>query len=239
MTQPDPDRRGALPTYLRIAEGLTRDIGAGLLRPGDKLPPERDMARAQGVTVTTLRKALALLAERGLLDRRHGSGNYIRAGDGAQGVYALFRLERPGGGGLPTAELIALARCAKPADLPDLGSEAAMAWNIRRLRSLDHLPVAVEDVWLDGRFEGPLTPQRVSESLYRSYRDLLGLQISRAEDRLSAGPLPSWAEGRIDVAPGAVMGLARRRAFDADGRIAEVSSTWFDPARAAYVARIP
>ena len=66
-----------------------------------------------------------------------------------QGAYALFRLERPEGGGLPTADLLALTRRAKPGDLPDLGSEAPMAWNIRRLRSLDGKPVALEDIWLD------------------------------------------------------------------------------------------
>jgi GntR family transcriptional regulator len=231
--------RGALPSYLRIAEALTRDIGAGLLRPGDKLPTERALAAQHGVTVTTLRKSLAVLTERGLLERRQGSGNYIREGRGAQGTYALFRLERPEGGGLPTAELISLTRRTKPDDLPDLGSDADQAWNIRRLRSLDHQPVAVEDIWLDGRFDGALTPERVSESLYRSYRDLLGLQIIRAEDRLSAGVLPGWAAARLRLPEGAMMGLAQRRAFDADGRIAEVSTTWFDPARAAYVARIP
>jgi GntR family transcriptional regulator len=231
--------RGALPTYLRIAEVVTRDIGAGRLKPGDKLPPERAMAAAHGVTVTTLRKALEVLTGRGLLDRRQGSGNYVLAGDVQQGAYALFRLERPEGGGLPTAELIALTRRAKPADLPDLGSAARRAWHIRRLRSLDGCPVAVEDIWLDDRFDGALSPDTVSESLYHSYRSLLGLQIARAEDRLGAGPLPAWAPDRLGLQPGTMMGLARRRAFDADGRIAEVSTTWFDPARATYVARVP
>ncbi|NKX46076.1 GntR family transcriptional regulator [Roseicyclus persicicus] len=228
--------RGALPAYLRIAEGLTRDIGAGRLKPGDKLPTERAMAAGMGVTVTTLRKALAVLTQRGLLERRQGSGNYVRAGDARQGVYALFRLERPGGGGLPTAELLSLDRVDKPAGL-DLGSGAAGAWRIRRLRFLDHVPVALEDIWLDGRFEG-LTAATVSESLYRSYRDRLGLVIARAEDRVSVGPLPGWTPARLGLAPGTTTGLVQRRAFDADGRIAEVSTTWFDPARAAYVARM-
>lgn len=231
--------RGALPTYLRIAEMLTLDIAAGRLRPGDRLPPERSMAAEQNVTVTTLRKALDVLTERGLLDRRQGSGNYIRAGDVQQGAYALFRLERVEGGGMPTAELLSLDRREKPRDLPDLGSTAPRAWHIRRLRSLDGNPVALEDIWLDDRFDGALTAQTVSESLYRSYRERLGLQITRAEDRLSAAPLPDWAPARLGLSPGTMMGLARRRAFTADGRIAEISTSWFDPERAAYVARIP
>lgn len=230
---------GALPTYLRIAESLTRDIAAGRLAAGDKLATERAMAADLGVTVTTLRKALDVLTERGLLDRRQGSGNYIRAGNADQGVYALFRLEKPEGGGLPTAQLIALCRRDKPADLPDLGSAAPRAWHIRRLRALDHHPVAIEDIWLDDRFDGALGAQTISESLYRSYRDRLGLHIARAEDRLGAGPLPDWGAAPLGLPQGAMMGLARRRAFDADGRVAEISTTWFDPARATYVARFP
>jgi len=230
---------GALPTYLRIAESLTRDIAAGRLAPGDKLATERAMAADLCVTVTTLRKALDVLTERGLLDRRQGSGNYIRAGNADQGVYALFRLERPDGGGLPTADLIALDLRDKPADLPDLGSAAPRAWHIRRVRALDHRPIAVEDIWLDDRFAGMLTPQTVSESLYRCYRDRLGLHIARAEDRLGAAALPDWGAAPLGLPQGMMMGLARRRAFDADGRIAEISTTWFDPARATYVARLP
>ena len=53
--------RGALPIYLRIAEGLTRYIAAGRLGVGERLPPERAMAADLGVTVSTLRKALRVL----------------------------------------------------------------------------------------------------------------------------------------------------------------------------------
>jgi GntR family transcriptional regulator len=90
--------RGALPIYLRIAEGLTRDIAAGRLGVGERLPPERAMAADLGVTVSTLRKALAVLSDRDLLERRQGSGNYVKQGDLRQGTYALFRLRRPAHG---------------------------------------------------------------------------------------------------------------------------------------------
>lgn len=231
---------GALPTYLRIAESLTIDIEAGRLTPGDKLPPEREMALMHGVTVTTLRKSLRILTERGLLERRQGSGNYVAEGQTGLGTYALFRLEAvPGGGGLPTAQLISLRHCVKPASLPDLGSTAPKAWNIRRLRALNHQPVAIEDIWLDDRFDGVLTPATVSESLYKTYREKLGLTIARAEDRIGLGPLPDWAPPALQSTPGSIMGLARRRAFDGYGAVAEVSFTWFDTSRAAYVARIP
>jgi hypothetical protein len=72
---------------------------------GERLPPERDMAEELGIAVGTLRKALAELQNRGLLERVQGSGNYVRAISDPKSVYAMFRLELLGGGGLPTAEI--------------------------------------------------------------------------------------------------------------------------------------
>ncbi len=60
--------------YLQIAETLVRDIAAGTLIDGEKLPPERDMAKDLGIAVGTLRKTLSELESRGLLERIQGSG---------------------------------------------------------------------------------------------------------------------------------------------------------------------
>ncbi|RZO30955.1 MAG: GntR family transcriptional regulator, partial [SAR116 cluster bacterium] len=114
--------QGALPVYIQIAELVARQIEAGLLAEGQRLPPEREMARQHGVAVGTLRKSLARLTEMGHLDRRQGSGNYIRRSDGAASLYSLFRLERPDGGGLPSARLLSCERIRKPADLPEFGT---------------------------------------------------------------------------------------------------------------------
>ena len=122
-----------LPRYLQIAESLSRDIGSGRFGAGDRLPTERQLAAQFEVTVITLRKALAVLADRGLVDRRHGSGTYVTGESDRVGAYALFRLERnPQGGGLPTADLLSLTRSEATPDFPD----APHVWVIRRLRRL-------------------------------------------------------------------------------------------------------
>jgi GntR family transcriptional regulator len=231
---------GALPGYLRIAETLAIDIGAGRLSVGDKLPPERVLAGQHGVSVTTLRKALRVLADRGLIAARHGSGHYVTGARDRDGTYALFRLERhPEGGGLPGADLISVTQAAKPCGLPDTGGDPSDGLHIRRLRRLDGIAVALEDIWLEGRFARDLRADQLSVSLYKTYRDRLGLRIQRAEDRVRVAPLPAWAPDAIGIAAGTQMGLVDRRAFDEYGTVAEVSQTWFDPARARYLARVP
>lgn len=229
---------GALPAYLRIAEHLTIEIGAGRMAAGDRLPTEREMAARHGVSLATLRKALSVVTERGLIERRQGSGNFVRAGHRNVGTYALFRLEAVTGGGLPTAELLDLERRAKPQGLPDIGSDHPEAWRIRRRRALDGTAVAIEEIWLDGRF-GPLKVGQLSESLYKTYAEVLDLRISQAEDRVSVAALPRWATGLLPGANGDAMGLVERRSFDHTGTPAEWSQSWFDPARARYYARVP
>ena len=80
---------------------LVRDIAAGRMIDGEKLPPEREMAKSLGIAVRTLRKALAELQGKGLLERVQGSGNYVRPKPQVDSVYAFFRLELAEGGGLP------------------------------------------------------------------------------------------------------------------------------------------
>lgn len=55
-------------------------IQHGKLRPGDRLPPERELARQLGISRASLRPGLRSLAATGILTTRHGSGTYIAAG---------------------------------------------------------------------------------------------------------------------------------------------------------------
>ena len=111
----------ALPIYVQISERLIREIAAGHIADGARLPPEREMATELGVAVGTLRKALADLEAKGMLERIQGSGNYVRHRPQVASVYAFFRLEKVGGGGLPTAEVLSVDRMEKPSDAPYFG----------------------------------------------------------------------------------------------------------------------
>lgn len=53
-------------------------IGQGTYRAGGKLPPEREMASELNVSRITLRQAIASLRHLGIIESRHGSGNYVR-----------------------------------------------------------------------------------------------------------------------------------------------------------------
>jgi GntR family transcriptional regulator len=228
---------GSLPTYVQICEILVRDIGAGRLLDSERLPPERTMAKEFGVAVGTLRKALKLLTSQGMLERRQGSGNYVRVGGDQSNVYAFFRLELLGGGGLPTAKMLSIDRSKKADDLPKFGTSDS-AHRFRRLRFLDGHPAALEEIWLDGDCADDVHIDGISESLYHYYRTKLNLWVARVEDRVSVASVPDWGVEQFAPSPHATVGYIQRIAFDRDGRSVEYSRNWFDPQIAQYVSRL-
>ncbi|WP_299471854.1 GntR family transcriptional regulator [uncultured Roseibium sp.] len=226
----------ALPLYLQISELLIRDIAAGRLIDGERLPPERDMADELGISIGTLRKALADLTEKGLLERVQGSGNYIRQGRTQESIYAMFRLELLSGGGLPRADILSLERLRKPDEFPDFG-KSPEGTRIRRLRYLNDVIIAVEEIWLDGD-AGFVKRDLLSDSLYRFYQKHLGFWITRAEDRVTIGEVPDWAPEDFTMKPGTLTGFIERFSWSDRSEPVEYSRTWFDTNRAHYVQRL-
>ena len=243
----------SLPRHIQITELLQREIAAGRWQHGERLPPESTLAARLGVAVGTLRKSLAELAARGVLQRRQGSGTYVQQREGQRSVYAFFRLERLDGAGLPGAQVLDLQRCWRtPAGLTEAGDAPAVPlpalggaapdqpqplWRLRRLRLLDQQPVAVEEIWFDGSQLPQLDAAALHESLYLFYETRLGLWIDRVEDHVSVATVPAWAPPAFGLLPGTAAGAVARSGWDQHGRLHEVSHTWFDPARARYTAR--
>ena len=230
-------RPSALPKATQLSEMLIREIAAGHLADGARLPPERKMAARHGVAVGTLRKALAALETRGLLERVQGSGNYVRARPVVDNVYAFFRLERDTGGGLPTADVLDVLRLTKPAEAAMIGS-SQRAHRIRRIRFLDDVAVALEEIWLDDRFARNVRIDDLMDSLYLFYKDRLGLVISRVEDKVGVAEVPDWGAEDIGLAPGAPAGFVERLGWGSEDTPAEYSRTWFNPALARYTTRL-
>ena len=78
--------------YRQIADQIRALIRSGEFKPGTRLPPERDLARALGVSRPSVREALIALEVEGLVDVRIGSGIYVRKapnGDGRDAADAL------------------------------------------------------------------------------------------------------------------------------------------------------
>jgi GntR family transcriptional regulator len=72
------DRSSPLPVYFQVASDVRRRLGDGEWRIGDRIAPEIALAREYGVSRVTVRQALAELVKDDLLERKRGSGTYVR-----------------------------------------------------------------------------------------------------------------------------------------------------------------
>ena len=63
--------------YMRVAEDIAARIASGELKPGARLRAERDLARYYGVSYGTVRRAMEVLRERGLITTIHGRGTFV------------------------------------------------------------------------------------------------------------------------------------------------------------------
>lgn len=68
------------PIYEQVAAELRRDIAEGETKPGERLPPAKDLAAVLGVNSNTVLRALRLLRDEGLLEFRRGRGVTVVGG---------------------------------------------------------------------------------------------------------------------------------------------------------------
>lgn len=91
-----PQLRRQKPLYLEIADAIRQDLSAGTLKPGDRLPPQRELAYRLGVTTGTVTRAYAEVEKMGLLSGEVGRGSYLKAPSAAAQPFIPMRRETSG-----------------------------------------------------------------------------------------------------------------------------------------------
>jgi len=86
--------RKRTPLYLQVERRIEDLLLRGRYKAGDRIPPEAELIGTLGVSRVTVRAGLARLVDRGMLERRQGSGTFlIRPPDGARLRAGLEKLE--------------------------------------------------------------------------------------------------------------------------------------------------
>ena len=68
------DKRDPTDLYAQVAAEIRRAIADGEAKPGERLPPAKDLAAVLGVNTNTVLRSLRLLRDEGLLEFRRGRG---------------------------------------------------------------------------------------------------------------------------------------------------------------------
>ena len=234
-----------LSRYGRLAHALRARILEGEWAPGDGLPAEAALARAYGVALGTLRQALAVLVDEGLLVREQGRGTFVRRGLEGASLLRFFRFRQGGGDALavPQSRILSRAvRRAKPLErgLFGLGAEGRVL-ALRRLRSLAQQPCLLEQVVVPLPLFAPLVdsdPSGWGPLLYPLYQRLCGVVVARAQDHLAITRLDASQADWLRL-PAQAPGLrVQRQAFSLAGPCIESRTTWGDAFAFEYTAEV-
>lgn len=119
--------------YAEIAAQIQRLIADGRLRPGDKLPPERELAELFGVSRGSVRDAIRVLEMQGLVEPRHGDGTVVRE-------IPIDRLVRPLAAALSASkDLVAELFDMRKMLEPPLARAAALRATAEDVRALEEI----------------------------------------------------------------------------------------------------
>jgi GntR family transcriptional repressor for pyruvate dehydrogenase complex len=86
--------------YEQIVQQVEESIHKGALKPGDQLPPERELAQQFGVSRTAVREAVKALREKGLVEAYPGRGTFVTDGTShaiRQSLDRMIRIGQPEG----------------------------------------------------------------------------------------------------------------------------------------------
>jgi GntR family transcriptional regulator len=175
--------------YESCANVLNREIATGALQPGQRLPSERSLGDALGFTRLTVRRALQVLAERGLLEPDERRGWQVRGGLVSENLSTLvgFTQMARQRGLVASSRVLSLEYREATIDEAESLRVAAGApmLDLSRLRLLDDRPTAIE------RLRVPTSRVRWPDNF-----DFTGSIYAALESR---GIIPTRGDAYVDV----------------------------------------
>jgi len=228
------DRR---PLHTRVYERVLELIEQGVWGPGDKLPPEVELARELGVSRSTLREALWALERGGHIVRQHGAGTFVapvvRIRARLPAVISLNALARDQNLSveLLEQELAELVMAVGEDDPLELEPGEAVV-EVRRVKTVNGRRAAY---YVDRVPTRIVTRAELETGLETSVIDFLcerlGCEGYRAIDALSPERADEVTAAKLAVSPGALLMTIEETVLDPDARVVAWS-------RARHVAEL-
>ncbi|NLR97682.1 GntR family transcriptional regulator [Rhizobium sp. P38BS-XIX] len=178
------------PLWQQAAKAITREINAGKLTSGSRLPPERDLIDRLSISRVTLRRALQSLVGSGVLVSSHGRGWYVATEAHQEFPQTLESFSETAArlGLKASSEVL---RAEEASATLDQAEELSIApgsrlFHLDRIRKLDGVPVAIDTSYFPAAKELNLSGADFSTaSLFRLMTEA-GIELSRAESTIEA-----------------------------------------------------
>jgi GntR family transcriptional regulator len=232
------DPGNSQPLYQQLQRVLREAIETHVLAPDDALPAERQIAAELAVSRITVRKAIDGLVEEGLLVRRQGSGNFVRARiEKNFAKLTSFSEDMRARGRTPRSVwLKRFEGAVTPEEALTLRlSPGAPVYRFHRLRFADDAPMCLEFATIEASCLPSL--EAVDTSLYEALEGA-GNRPVRALQRLRALLLSPEHAKLLHARPGDAGLLVERVGFLRDGRAVEFCQSFYRGDTYDFVAEL-
>ena len=208
-----------LPAYMKIHDQIKKDIDEGSWKIGERLPSERDLAEEFAVSRMTLRQAISLLVEEGVLERRVGSGTFVsstRVQERMRGTTSFTEIVKAQGK-TPSSHLISYRRT-----IPNEQEVAKLG-----LLPTDNITVVYEVASIPEKFIKNFKKEEVTKHFFQTLQEH-GYRIGKSHQTIYARLAKEKIAHYLEVEKGhAILGLTQVSYFD-DG-------TAFEYVKSQYV----
>lgn len=198
-----------------------------------KLPDERSLSESYGVSRSSIKRALNVLAQQGIIFKKRGSGTFINPlylknqslfnYEGTNlGVTDSFHLD----GKIPTVKLLdyQVVPASKEMQQDLFLNDNDFVYQIKRLRLFDDKPIIIETGYIPIKIVPALTPEVVEGSIFNYLEDIEGKSVTKSFLSILAEPSNAEDQKLLGLTEKEPVGIMEGIFFLDDGTPFEVSN---------------
>lgn len=230
------NRESPIALYQQIADALRAEINSGRRRPFERLPTEHDLVEKLGVSRVTVRQAVRVLVESGLIFARQGKGLFI-AGPPIEhelgtlrGFYDSLVMQ----GYHPRTSVLKFSREDTPPLISQLKQFDGAYYRFQRLYQIEELAIVLADVVLPS-FGMELIREDVERyPVYSILQKIIKRDVVRASAQMSATRVPAEVATLLNVTSQETVLHMERTSFDQNGICLESTHFYILPEMFAF-----
>lgn len=225
------DRSSPVPLYFQVAEQLEHAILSGTLLPGDRIANEVVLADQLGLSRPTLRQAIQLLVDKGMLVRRRGVGTQVVHAPIRRSVALTSLNDDLRRAGQHPATLVlsleALGAAGEPAERLKVATGTPL-WRLDRLRSVSGEPLALMRNYVPQDITDLSTVDLAMVGLYEHFR-VMAVHLRVAHQTIGARRAAPEEARHLGGRAGDPVLTMERTSFDDKGRAVEYGTHLYRP----------
>lgn len=237
------------PLYFQIAHELERQIRSEELSPGTLVPSESALARKYAVSLITIRAAMRILSEKGLVSRKRGKGTFV-LGKGDRAVWGLGWLNDLITSVLPSRlEILSKGFMSAPKWIATrLGLGAGeRVYGLRTLRrdtQRQDQPFMTTDIFLPADIGKVLDTVDMTAAIAGSklvimvVEEKCGIRIANVRQSMTAELAQAETGDLLSIKRGEPLLVVTRDFFDTVGRLVQVGRSWYRTDRYDYLVNL-